>query len=183
MKRILITGGAGSIGGQVTRSLAERGNSVRVFDLPICDFGPLEALDGVDILPGDITDPAIVRAAVDGVDVVLHLAALLPPVSERNRDKTYAVNVLGTKNVVEAIAAADDPARLIFSSTVATYGNTVDDVIRLPALLQHAQDPGRGPAEAAIEGGQCPEHPPHRNRRGNQHLPGAHRAEVLLVPG
>jgi nucleoside-diphosphate-sugar epimerase len=137
MKRILITGGAGSIGSQVTRLLVERGNWVRVFDLPICDFGPLETLERVEIVPGDITDPATVRAAADRVDVVLHLAALLPPVSERDRDKTYAVNVLGTQNIVDTLAAADDHPRLIFSSTVATYGNTMDD--DPPIRVDHAQ--------------------------------------------
>jgi nucleoside-diphosphate-sugar epimerase len=137
VNRILITGGAGSIGSQVTRLLVERGHQVRVFDLPICDFSPLETLEHVEISPGDITDPAAVRAAVGGVDVVLHLAALLPPVSERDRPKTYAVNVLGTQHIVEAIAAVDGPPRLVFSSTVATYGNTMDD--DPPVRVDHPQ--------------------------------------------
>jgi UDP-glucose 4-epimerase len=139
MKRVLITGGAGSIGSELTRKLVERGFQVRVFDLPFLDFSALEALENVEIVKGDITDAATVAAAVDGADLVLHLAALLPLASERDREKTFAVNVGGTANVVEGIKAAGGGARLVFSSTVATYGNTMDD--EPPVGVDHRQKP------------------------------------------
>ena len=139
MKRVLITGGAGSIGSELTRKLVERGFQVRDFDLPFLDFSALEALENVEIVKGDITDAATVAAAVDGADLVLHLAALLPLASERDREKTFAVNVGGTANVVEGIKAAGGGARLVFSSTVATYGNTMDD--EPPVGVDHRQKP------------------------------------------
>ena len=137
--RILITGGAGSIGAELTHRLVEQGFQVRVFDLPIMDFGALEARENVEIVKGDITDAAIVRAAVEGVDLVLHLAALLPFASERDRDKTFAVNVGGTSNLVDAIKVTGGQARLIFSSTVATYGNTMGS--EPPIRVDHPQNP------------------------------------------
>jgi nucleoside-diphosphate-sugar epimerase len=139
MKRVLITGGAGSIGSELTRGLVKQGFQVRVFDLPFLDFSALEALENVEIVKGDITDTATARAAVDGVDLVLHLAALLPLASERDREVTFAVNVGGTANVVDAIKAAGGGARLVFSSTVATYGNTTDG--EPPVGVDHPQNP------------------------------------------
>jgi UDP-glucose 4-epimerase len=124
MKQVLITGGAGSVGQELTRALVELGHQVRVFDLPTCDFGPLQPLGGTEIVKGDITNAEIVQAAVKGVDIVLHLAALLPPLSERSRERTFAVNVGGTRNIVEAIRQNGNRARLVFASSVATYGNT-----------------------------------------------------------
>ena len=137
MKKILITGGAGSVGSEMTHVLTGRGNQVRVFDLPICDFGALDGLEGVEIVTGDITNADTVQAAVRGMDVVLHLAALLPPVSERNREKTFAVNVGGTENLVQAIKTDGGQARMIFASSVATYGNTMDE--EPPIRADHPQ--------------------------------------------
>ncbi len=139
MKKILITGGAGSVGGELTQKLAERGYQIRVFDLPFMDFSALEALEGIEIVKGDITNPATVQAAVDGVDLVLHLAALLPFASERDRDKTFAVNVGGTRNLVQGIKNTGGKARLIFSSTVATYGDTTAG--EPPVGIDHPQNP------------------------------------------
>lgn len=137
--KILITGGAGSVGREVTQKLVEAGHLVRVFDLPVCDFSVLEALPHTEIVKGDICDLATVRQAVEGMDAVLHLAALLPLVSEQDRDRTFAVNVTGTRRLVEAVKAAGNHARLVFSSTVATYGNTMAE--QPPLRVDHPQNP------------------------------------------
>jgi UDP-glucose 4-epimerase len=149
MKRVLITGGAGSIGSELTRKLVKKGFQVRVFDLPFLDFSALEALENVELVKGDITDMATVKTAVDGADLVLHLAALLPLASERDREKTFAVNVGGTANLVDAIKAAGGGARLVFSSTVATYGNTMDG--EPPVGVDHPQNPVDIYGESKIE--------------------------------
>jgi len=122
MHSVLVTGGAGSVGREVSLLLAARGHRVRVFDLPGCDFSSLEGV--AEIVPGDITDPASVRRATAGVDVALHLAAILPPRSERSREATMAVNVQGTANLVAALAEENPAARLIQSSSVCVYGDT-----------------------------------------------------------
>ena len=85
MKPILITGGAGSVGKQLTNMLLAEGQSVRVFDLPFMDFTDLETLENVEIVKGDVTDSNAVLEAIDGVHGVLHLAAILPPNSEKDR--------------------------------------------------------------------------------------------------
>lgn len=139
MKRVLITGGAGSIGAEVTRRLAEGGYFVRVFDLPFLEFSALEKLNNVEIIRGDITDQDKVREAIDGTDTVLHLAALLPFASELDRARTFSINVSGTANLVKAIKAMGGNSRLILSSTVATYGNTMKD--EPPVGINHPQHP------------------------------------------
>jgi nucleoside-diphosphate-sugar epimerase len=118
----LVTGGAGSVGREVSLRLAARGHQVRVFDLPGCDFSPLRG--AAEVVTGDITDPSAVRPAAAGIDVALHLAAILPPHSERDREITLAVNVQGTANLIAALAEVSPDARLVLSSSVCVYGDT-----------------------------------------------------------
>ena len=67
MNPILITGGAGSVGKQLTNMLLSEGKSVRVFDLPFMVYS-LEDLDNVEIVKGDVTDSNSVTQTVSGVD-------------------------------------------------------------------------------------------------------------------
>ena len=124
---VLITGGAGSVGRQLVEMFSEAGRAVRVFDLPMMDFSELEGRDGIDIVKGDITDAGGVRSAVDGVGAVLHLAALLPPNSERDRELTFRVNVDGTRNIITALEQTAPETRLVFTSSISTYGDTSGD--------------------------------------------------------
>ena len=111
-------------GGSLVEMFAEAGRAVRVFDLPMMDFTGLEGRDGIEIVRGDITNADGVRAAVEGADAVLHLAAILPPNSERDRELTFRVNVGGTRNIIEAMEAVNPDARLVFTSSISTYGDT-----------------------------------------------------------
>ena len=128
----------------------EAGQVVRVFDLPTMDFSGLEGRSGAEIVRGDITDANCVRDAVDGASAVLHLAALLPPGSERDRDLTFRVNVGGTRNVLSAMEAVNPDARLVFTSSISTYGDTsADDP---PVHVSHSQSAIDVYADSKIEG-------------------------------
>ena len=147
---VLITGGAGSVGRQLVEMFAEAGRAVRVFDLPMMDFSGLEGRDGIDNVKGDITDADGVRAAVDGADAVLHLAAILPPNSERDRELTFRVNVGGTQNIIDAMEQVNPNARLVFTSSISTYGDTSAD--EPPVRVGHSQSAIDIYADSKIEG-------------------------------
>ena len=134
---VLVTGGAGSVGRMLVEKLVADGQSVRIFDLPFMDFDGLEDRDGIEIVKGDITDAAQVADAIEGVSSVVHLAALLPPNSERDRERTFGVNVGGTENIIKAMEAHAPDATLIFTSSISTYGNTMDE--EPPVRVDHPQ--------------------------------------------
>ena len=121
---VAIVGGAGRLGKALAVGLRDRGHRVRVFDLPLMDFSGLE---GIEQIKGDVTDAQAITSALGGADTVIHLAALLPPKSEADREVTWRINAGGTKNVVDVISSLDASIHLIFSSSVATYGDTTQE--------------------------------------------------------
>lgn len=121
---IAITGGAGRIGRLVAAELRAWGAQLKILDLPQANFEGLAGEAGVDVFPGDITDREYLAAALADCDVVVHLAAVLPPVADENEALAQRVNVGGTASVLGAMAASCPDARLVFSSSVVVYGNT-----------------------------------------------------------
>ncbi len=118
---ILLTGATGAVGPLVVKALYDAGYSIRTFsiDPPHAGIWP----DDVEARVGDVTDVSAVRAAADGVDAVVHMAALLhivnPPPAMR--EKYVRVNVGGTKAVVDAAIKAG-VQRVVLFSTIAVYG-------------------------------------------------------------
>ncbi|MDQ2621550.1 MAG: GDP-mannose 4,6-dehydratase [Actinomycetota bacterium] len=124
-RRSVVTGGQGFIGGHLVRSLLERGDDVVVLDLPGAPGRALElhGLRGqVELLEGDIADPAVAGRAVAGADSVFHLAAqtLVGPAA-KDPVGTFRANVEGTWVVLEAARAAGAGAVVVASSDKA-YG-------------------------------------------------------------
>ena len=122
---VLVTGGAGFIGSNLTRSLVASGHRVRILDdLSTGHASNLEGLeDRIDFVLGDIRDPEVVRRAMSQVEVVFHLAAL-PSVERSVRDpvRSNSVNVDGTLTVL--LAACDAGARrLVYASSSSVYGD------------------------------------------------------------
>lgn len=150
MSPILVTGGAGSVGRMLVEKLVADGKTVRIFDLPFMDFDGLEDRASIEIVKGDITDVGDVTKAIEGISSVVHLAALLPPTSERDRDRTFGVNVGGTENIIKAMESVAPDAVLIFTSSISTYGNTQDE--EPPVKIDHAQSAIDIYAESKIVG-------------------------------
>ena len=121
---VLVTGAAGSLGRHVCLKLLEGGHRVRALDVPAADFERLASLDDVDMLKGDIRDRTFLGQAVEGCEWAIHLAAILPPSSERVREQTMAINVDGTQNLVDALKEDGGTVPIVFASSVATYGDT-----------------------------------------------------------
>ena len=125
MARVLVTGGAGSMGRLVCSQLAATKHSVRALDLPSANF--IGMPDGVTALCGDLTSIEDLKNALKGVDAVVHLAAILPPTADEKIDLTRKVNVEGTRLLVDAVDLIAPNARLVFSSSVSVYGAPADD--------------------------------------------------------
>ena len=141
LSEILITGGAGSLGIRLSLALQQKGRNIRVFDLPHCDYELVEGLENVRILRGDIRDTGTIEEAIAGTQVVIHLAALLPPNSERDRPLTWKINVEGTQRVIDACNRLRTPPHLIFASSVSTYGDTSTEALPLkPSRGQNPSD-------------------------------------------
>jgi UDP-glucose 4-epimerase len=128
MKRryVLVTGGAGFIGSHLTRRLLDEGASVRAVDNLSTGFrrNLVEVLDRIEFIEGDIVDPDVCAAVVDGVDTVYHVAAL-PSVPRSMADPigTHQSNVNGTLNLLEA-GRRSGVRRFVYSSSSSAYGDT-----------------------------------------------------------
>jgi len=133
MARILVTGGAGFIGSHLTDALVARGDTVRVLDdlssgreANLAAHGVGEAGSGapVELVVGDIADPAAAARAMEGVDGVLHEAAQVSvPRSIEDPRRSYAVNVSGTLNLLEAAREAR-VGRFVMAASSAAYGES-----------------------------------------------------------
>lgn len=127
--KALVTGADGFIGSHLTELLLELGYDVRAF-VYYNSFGtwgwldtlPREKREALDVVMGDVRDPAFVRMAMRGMDCVFHLAALIAiPYSYHAPDAYVDTNIKGTLNVLNA-ARELGTKRLLVTSTSEVYG-------------------------------------------------------------
>lgn len=124
----LVTGGCGFIGSHLVEALAGEGHIVRVLDDLSSGFTRnLDRIRGrVEVVVGDVRDPAQTRAAVEGMSHVFHEAALVSVFDSVNRPRdNHDINLTGTLNVLEAARAAG-VRRVVLASSAAIYGNNPD---------------------------------------------------------
>jgi len=131
--RVLVTGGAGFIGGHITERLLSDGHSVRIFDnfatgkratidhlVEVAPSGKLEVVEG------DVRDATAVVEAMKGVTHVAHQAALASVQrSMENPLATHEVNTTGTLNILQA-ARHEGVERLVFAGSSSVYGDKKD---------------------------------------------------------
>ena len=128
--KILITGGAGFIGSNLTKRLVNDGHQVVVLDsflrgnkLDKDTFGK------IDFIKGDVRDAELVKQAAKGCDLIFHFAAVLGvDIVADNPVETMDVEVIGTRNVVMA-AELNGINRILYASTSGIYGHSaIEDV-------------------------------------------------------
>jgi nucleoside-diphosphate-sugar epimerase len=131
----LVTGGAGFIGSHLAEELLRRGHAVRVVDsLVTGKLKNLEPLHGVEFFEGDLADLSVAQRAVDGVEYVLHEAAI-PSVPRSVKDplSSNRANIDASLNVL--VAARDAGVkRLVYAGSSSAYGDT-------PTLPKHEDMP------------------------------------------
>ena len=145
---VLVTGGAGFIGGHLVRALVKAGYSVRVLDNlstgSLDNIGDL--ISSVEFVKGDVRDFNVVKEAARGVDAVVHLAALVDVAESFEKpDLYFEVNVKGTYNVVRACRGV---RVLVYASSCAVYG----EPSRVPTPEDHPTSPNSPYALSKVYG-------------------------------
>ncbi len=125
--RILLTGGFGNIGQAVIKEAENLDYGIHVFDIDTKKNHRMarkynKAIDRVTF--GNIQNVASVKTAVKQCDAVIHLAAILPPTANMDRDRCMTINFDGTRNIVEAITSEGRVIPVIVTSSVSVMGPT-----------------------------------------------------------
>ena len=127
--RILVTGGAGYVGSAMVPMLLEHGHKVRVFDS--LKFGgqgllPCTSSRDFELVKGDVCDENAFGKALDGMDAVIHLAAIVGyPACKKEPQVAHSTNVEGTANLLK-LRRRDQ--KILFASTGSIYGSIPDYV-------------------------------------------------------
>lgn len=156
-KNVLVTGADGFIGSHLVEGLLKEGCNVRAFVYynSFNSWGWLDTLQEdkkvrIDVFAGDIRDPNGVRAAMKGIDIVFHLAALIAiPFSYHSPDSYIDTNVKGTLNVIQA-AKDLGVERVLVTSTSEVYGTAS----YVPIDEKHPRQP-QSPYSASKIGADC----------------------------
>lgn len=126
---ILITGGLGYLGGRIAAHLLQRGYSVRLATRQ-ANAVPPSVLSAATIVRLDLRSPETLRAAIQGVESIIHLAALNADECARDPQAAVAVNTLGTMSLLN-VAQEQGVSRVIYFSTAHVYGSplvgTIDE--------------------------------------------------------
>jgi threonine 3-dehydrogenase len=138
MGTYMITGGAGMVGRQLSRLLLARGDKVVILDVVPAAKLADDLRERVTLVRADLANWAEVMEAVSSTrpDTIFHIAALMPPLSERNHTAAWGINVDGTMHILEA-ARHFGVGKVIYSSTTATFAPDLPD----PVPNDHPQFP------------------------------------------
>jgi nucleoside-diphosphate-sugar epimerase len=145
---LVVTGALGTVGRRVVTELLRGGHRVTALDRLRPKRGIRRRLlrapnDRLRHLTAEITDYSGVAQAVCDADAVIHLAAIIPPLADREPDLAHRVNVEGTETLVRAIETEAPTARLVYASSIAVYG----DRVQRP-LITEGDDPAPNPKDA-----------------------------------
>ena len=142
--KVLLTGAFGNLGASSLELLLKEGkHQVRCFDLKNSrNEGVAKELSSngnFETVWGDISNPADCEKIVEDIDSILHLAAIIPPLSEIDGDLVKKINIVGTKNLIDAAKKSGKNPKFFFASSVTVHG------------VKHAVPPPRR-ADEEIEG-------------------------------
>ena len=126
--KVFVTGGTGFIGGEVVRQLRERGDDVACL-VRNPEKGKAVAALGCDLVAGDLSDKAAIRAGMEGCDAVIHAAAMYEVgIPAKQRPAMHEANVVGTERVLQAAQEAK-VSKIVYVSTCGVFGNTHRKVV------------------------------------------------------
>lgn len=125
MKKVLVTGAAGTIGNKVIKYLLSEGK-YEITALDLRNKNSLKKLKKyrrrINIIYGDINDNVLMSALVKGQDYIINLAGVLPPIADIKKGLSDAIEYAGMENLIKAINFSNPNCFLIFSSSTTIYG-------------------------------------------------------------
>jgi nucleoside-diphosphate-sugar epimerase len=126
--RVLLTGAFGNLGMSTLHALLQQGHQVRCFvsKRPVHTRTARRFAGKIELLQGDIRQPADLRPAVEDQDVIIHLAYVLAPRSEDQPEVAYTINVEGTRQLLTAACNLPRPPSFLFASSFDVFGHTQD---------------------------------------------------------
>ncbi len=156
-----VTGATGFLGSHVARQLADGGAELRLLVRPTSDPRNIAGFEKAERVIGDLRDPASLKKAMVGCDVVFHVAAdyrLWTP-TQADIDQMYQSNVEGTKAILAA--AQETGTRVVYTSSVATMGfrrdgSLVDETapVALTDMISHYKKSKFMAEQVALEAGR-----------------------------
>ena len=129
-KRILLTGASGTIGYEVLKQLVEKNQYEITAFAPktkksIKKFSPF--LDDIIIVYGDINSETDLKKICSNKDVVIHLAAIIPPLADEKPELSFKVNTQGTKMLIQKLEVLSPNVFFLYSSSIAVYGDRINN--------------------------------------------------------
>ncbi|AUC84662.1 NAD(P)-dependent oxidoreductase [Polaribacter sp. ALD11] len=125
--KVLLTGASGTVGFEVLKQLSKNAS----YDLTIFDKKTKNSLEklkpfepNINLIFGDISNSKDLEKIRD-IDVVIHLAAIIPPLADELQELAYNVNVLGTQNLIKQLELHSPNAFLMYSSSISVYGDRI----------------------------------------------------------
>lgn len=153
--RVLLTGGSGTIGKKVLEKLCQS----NTFDVTAFDIKTKRSQafykayrNKVNIQYGDISKRKEIESVCKDVDFVIHLAAIIPPLADKNPKLAFEVNVTGTENLIRSLELYSPNAFLLYASSVSVYGDRVDNpIINIDDPLQPSEGDDYAKSKIAAE--------------------------------
>lgn len=129
--RILLTGASGAVGHEVLKQLILQ---KEIFEITVFDFKSTHSQkilspykNDARFVYGDITKYDDVRKVAAGVDVVIHLAAIIPPLADEHPEKAFQVNTKGTEHLVRNLEQNSPDSFFLYSSSISVYGDRIEN--------------------------------------------------------
>ncbi|MFX0041221.1 MAG: NAD-dependent epimerase/dehydratase family protein [Promethearchaeota archaeon] len=132
--KVLLTGAFGNVGLSTLKELLKRNHDIRVFDVRTKRNKRLayKYKKEIEVVWGDLRDYSLIEKAVSGREVIIHVAAIIPPLADKKPKLAESVNVGGTTNIIEAMENQPKKPKLIFTSSVAVYGDRLENPLINP---------------------------------------------------